>query len=93
MVSIVDSGRTEHSHWPIPMVWTGTECYKFQIHDMPTGHTRSEMSEEVEVLWCTVMGAAYQKRLRIRVSCPYCGLELTAGSMMSHICHMHGSEP
>ena len=39
MVSILDSGRTEHSHWPIPMVWTGTECYKFQSHYMPTGHT------------------------------------------------------
>ena len=38
--SIVASGRTERTHWPIPPVCTGIKYGKFQGHGMQANHTQ-----------------------------------------------------
>ena len=51
------------------------------------------MSEEAMALKCTGVGYSYRVRLRRRILCPECGVELTAGSMTEHCRRMHGTEP
>ena len=35
--SRVDPGRPQRAHQPLPVVWTGGECYQFQGHNLPAG--------------------------------------------------------
>ena len=51
-----------------------------------TGILRLGISEEANAM-------KYWVRLRRRISCPECGVELTAGSMTAHLLHMYGTEP
>ena len=45
------------------------------------------------MLKCTGVGDSYWVRLQRRISCPECGVELTAGSMTAHRRCMHGTDP
>ena len=38
-------------------------------------------------------GAKNRESLRRRILCPYCGLELTSGSMVENHRQLHGTEP
>ena len=51
------------------------------------------MSDEEMALKCTGVGYSYQVRIRRRIPCPECGVELTAGAMTEHRRCMHGNEP
>ena len=57
------------------------------------GSLRTGMSEEAMPLKCTGVGDSYRLRLRRRIPCLECGVELTAGSIMVHCRRMHGTEP
>ena len=54
---------------------------------------RLGMSAEAKALECTEVVDSYRVRLRRRIPCPGCGIELDAGSMTEHRCHMHRTEP
>ena len=54
---------------------------------------RAGMSEEAMALKYTGVGYSYRVRLRRRIPCPECGVELTARSMAEHRLRMHGTEP
>ena len=56
------------------------------------GALRAGMLEEAMALNCAGMGDLYRVRLRRQIPCPECGVELTAGSMMSHRRRMHRTE-
>ena len=58
-----------------------------------TSALRSGMSAEAEDLKCMGMEDSYRIRLIQRIPCLECGVELTAGKMMAHRCHMHRTEP
>ena len=57
------------------------------------GALRSGMSAEAKALKFTGVRDSYCMILRQRISCPECGVELTAGSMTYHHRHMNGTEP
>ena len=54
---------------------------------------RAGMSEEAMALKYTGVGYSYRVRLRRRIPCPECGVDITAGYMMAHHRHMHRTEP
>ena len=57
------------------------------------GSLRTGMSEEAMPLKCTGVGDSYRLRLRRRIPCLECGVELTAGSMVAHHRRMHWTDP
>ena len=60
----------------------------FQPGALPSG-----MSEEAKALKYTGVVDLYKVRLRRRIPCLECGVDLTAGSTTAHRQHMHGTEP
>ena len=58
-----------------------------------TSILRSRMSEEAKTLKCTVVGDLFRVRLRTRILCPECGIDLILRSMTSHCRRMHRMEP
>ena len=57
------------------------------------GALRAGMSEEDMTLKCTRVGDSERVRLRRRIPCPDCGVELTAGSTTAHRRRMHSTDP
>ena len=57
------------------------------------GAVRSRMSAYAKALKCTEVRDSYHMRLRRQIHCPDCRVELTAGYMTAHRCHMHVTEP
>ena len=57
------------------------------------GALRVGISEEAMPLNCTGVGDSYQVRIRRRIPCPECGVELTLGSMTAHRRRIHRIEP
>ena len=54
---------------------------------------RSGISMEAKALNCTGVGDYYCVKPRQIIPYPECGFDLTAGSMTTHLQHMHGTEP
>ena len=48
---------------------------------------------EAKALNCTGVGDYYRVKPRQIIPYPECGFDLTAGSMTTHLQHMHGTEP
>ena len=48
------------------------------------GVIQSGMSKEAVGRWSTGRGETYKERLRRRILCPACGVDLIAGSMTAH---------
>ena len=57
------------------------------------GILRLGMLVEAKPLKCTGVRYSYWVRIRRRILCLECGVELTMGSMMAHRQHMHRTEP
>ena len=57
------------------------------------GSLREGMSEEATALKFMGLGDSYLVRLRRRIPCLGCGVEITAGSMMPHRRRMQGTDP
>ena len=51
------------------------------------------MQEEVMALKCTGVGDSYKVKIRRRIPCLDCGVELTTGSMKEHRHRMHETDP
>ena len=59
----------------------------------PTGALRLGIYAEDKDLKCTGVGDSYRLRIRQRVSCPECGVEVTAGPITGNHRRIHGTEP
>ena len=57
------------------------------------GALQAGVLEESMALKYTGVGDSYQVILQRRITCPECGVEITAGYMTVHCRHMHGTDP
>ena len=90
MVGYIDSNCLKHSMKILIRIFRryGLAANIAKSHTMTCqpGALRSGMSEEARECKCTGVGDYYRKRLRRRIPCPECGVEITTGSMMAHRC-------
>ena len=57
------------------------------------GALQMGMSDDAMAQKCTGVGDSYLVRLRRRIPCSECGVELTVGSMTAHFRRMHTTDP
>ena len=66
---------------------------KYRTMPFQLGAIHTEMSEKDVNRRSTGNVATYRQHLQRRITCPECGVELTAGSMMAYVWRLHGTYP
>ena len=89
----VASECAQLSHRSLLVVWARCKRCKVSSNDVPTWSTTVRHVRGGDGVGMYGFGASYRERLRRRIACPECGIELTDGSMPEHHRRMHMTEP